>query len=205
MANRRCSINISVAWTLVVLPVAVFACSWDMCHQQQWLLFESTCHLWQAVSTVPRVASRKVLGSPPTQPGWWWELHSPSISHVLAGCFSAIQLNSLMCFESWGGRLGPTLPHQEMSRTSLCLPQIQAREIHLQSCTWYFVTMATELLKKRMSSNMRISVLMATTVLHISGRKCVLPSSCLWVEEGEGELSSTRFPSRIDETLRFLG
>lgn len=69
--------------------------------------------------------------------------------------------------------------------------------MHLQSHKWYFVTMATELLKKRMSSNMQIPVLLATTILHIWGEN-VSRFSCLGVEEGEGELSSTRFPSRID-------
>lgn len=95
-------------------------------------------------------------------------------------------------------------------RTRRCLERATVSlsfkpEIHLQSRKRYLVTMATELLKKRMSSNMRIPVLMATTVLHILGRKCVLSSSCLGVEEGEGELSSTRFPSRIDEPLRVSG
>ena len=75
--------------------------------------------------------------------------------------------------------------------------------MYLQSGKWYFVTMATELLKKRMSSNMRIPVLMATAILHIWGEK-MCPVFFLWVEEGEGELSSIRFPSRIDETLRIL-
>lgn len=50
---------------------------------------------------------------------------------------------------------------------------------------------------------MRIPVLMATAIQHILGRKCASPFSCLWVGQWGGEVNS-RFPSRIDETLRFL-
>lgn len=66
-----------------------------------------------------------------------------------------------------------------------------------------FVTIATRLLKKWMSSNMQIPVLMATAILHILGRKYASPFSCPWVGQWGGEVNS-RIPSRVDETLRFL-
>lgn len=80
-----------------------------------------------------------------------------------------------MFIEFGGGRLGPALPLQEMSRKSLISLRFKP-EIHLQSGKQYFVTMATELLKKRMSSNMRILVLMATAIAAYFGEKMCLAS-----------------------------
>lgn len=88
-------------------------------------------------------------------------------------CFSAIELNSLMFIESRGGRFGLTRPLQEMSRKSLISLRFEP-EIHLQSGKQCFVTIATELLKKSMSSNMRILVLMATAIAAYFGEKMCL-------------------------------
>lgn len=150
-----------------------------MCHQQQRLCLKSP--------------APNVPGSVSSGLGWLWGLcwaapqsRQPDGSFIslpsaffffTPGCFSALQFFDV--YQSpRGGRLGSAPPLQEMSRKSLISLRFEP-EMHLQSRKWYFVTMATELLKKRMSSNMRIPVLMATAILRILGRKCVPPSSCL--------------------------
>lgn len=108
-----------------------------------------------------------------------------------------------MFIEFGGGRLGPALPLQEMSRKSLISLRFKP-EIHLQSGKQYFVTMATELLKKRMSSNMRILVLMATAIAAYFWEKMCLAFFLPVSWEGEGEVSSTRCPPRF-EVLTITG
>lgn len=134
----------------------------------------------QAVSAVAWAGFGDCVGqlpNPGSLMGASFPFHQHFFFFFTPGCFSALQFFDV--YQSpRGGRLGSAPPLQEMSRKSLVSLRFEP-EMHLQSRKWYFVTMATELLKKRMSSNMRIPVLMATAILHILGRKCVPPSSCL--------------------------
>lgn len=118
------------------------------------------------------------IGQPPTPRRLMGAATPFTNRFFFLGRFSAIRFNSLMFIEFLrDGRLGPTPSLREMSRKRLVSLRFEP-EIHLQSCKWYFVPMATELLKKRCQVTCGSQCSWQPPFCIFWGEN-VLPSSCL--------------------------